>query len=255
MVNPLVQSLRLASGETLVCDWTAPREPGTGVAVFVHGLGSHRRGDKALHFAERFAELGWGFLAPDLRGHGQSGGSMEALSLTRCLEDLGAALGSLPAGAVPRLLIGSSMGGAVAAWFQLLSPRADRHIALIAPALRFPATYADLPRDELDAWKRTGSRRFVSEWIDLKIGYGLVADAARYPYERLLREYDAPTLILHGMDDSAVPWRRSVEFSEQTRAQDVDLLLVKGGDHRLTAHKAYLFDAIAAWLRRQGLLP
>lgn len=255
MSDPLVRELRLASGETIVCDWIPPREPEAGVAVFVHGLGSHRRGDKALHFAERFAELGWGFLAPDLRGHGESGGSLAGLCLTRCLEDLGAALGSLPAGCEPRLLIGSSMGGAIAVWYQLLSPRANRHLALIAPALGFPRRFMDLPREELDTWKREGSRRFASEWIDLKLGYVLVEDGAGYPYERLVREYDAPTLILHGMGDTAVPWQESAAFIEQTRAKDVDLLLVKNGDHRLTAHKAYLFDTIAAWLRRRGLMP
>jgi alpha-beta hydrolase superfamily lysophospholipase len=255
MSDPLVRELRLVSGETLVCDWIPPQEPETAVSVFVHGLGSHRRGDKALHFAERFAKLGWGFLAPDLRGHGQSGGSLEDLSLTRCLEDLGAAIGSLPAGAAPRLLIGSSMGGAVAAWYQLLFPHASRHIALIAPSLRFPGRFLDLPRDELAAWKRGGSRRFASEWIDIKLGYGLVEDGAGYPYGRLLREYDTPTLILHGMGDTTVPWQESAAFIEQARAKDVDLLLVKNGDHRLTAHKSYLFDAIAAWLRCRGLLP
>ena len=255
MGDPLVREMLLASGETLVCDWIPPRTPGAGVAVFVHGLGSNRRGDKALHFAQRFAELGWGFLAPDLRGHGQSGGSMEGLCLTRCLEDLGAALGFLPPGAAPRLLIGSSMGGAVAVWYQLLSPRAGSHIALIAPALNFPRRFMDLRRDELAAWKREGRRRFASEWIDLELGYGLVEDGARYPYERLLREYNAPTLILHGMDDTAVPWRESVAFVERTQAKEVDLLLIKNGDHRLTAHKAYLFDAITVWLRRSGLLP
>jgi alpha-beta hydrolase superfamily lysophospholipase len=254
MTPPARHELRLPSGETLVFDW-APPAAGSDVAVFVHGLGSHRRGDKALHFAERFAAIGWGFLALDLRGHGESGGSIEQLSLSRCLEDLHAALSWLPSAPAPRLLIGSSMGGAVAAWYQLRHPHPGRHVALIAPSLRFPARYTELPAPELAEWRRAGIRRFASEWIDLRIGYGLVADAAQYPYEALLSGYAAPTLILHGVQDVAVPWRESVAFLEQAACPDVDVVLVKQGDHRLTAHKAFLFDAIAAWLRQRGVLP
>jgi alpha-beta hydrolase superfamily lysophospholipase len=274
MTPPARHELRLPSGETLVFDW-APPAAGSDVAVFVHGLGSHRRGDKALHFAERFAAIGWGFLALDLRGHGESGGSIEQLSLSRCLEDLHAVLswlaeswpaepshggqphGGQPHGGPPppRLLIGSSMGGAVAAWYQLRHPHPARHVALIAPSLRFPARYTELPAPDLAEWRRTGTRRFASEWIDLRIGYGLVADAAQYPYEALLAGYAAPTLILHGLLDVAVPWRESVVFLEEAACPDVDVVLVKQGDHRLTAHKGFLFDTIAAWLRQRGVLP
>lgn len=251
--GPLRRELRLQTGETLVFDW-APPKPGSPVAVFIHGLGSHRRGDKALHFAGRFGRLGWGFLALDLRGHGESGGSIEQLSLSRCLEDLDAVLGWLGAALTPRLLIGSSMGGAVAAWYQARHPAADRYVALIAPALRFPAGMTQLPPRDLAEWKRAGLRRFTSEWIDLRIGFGLVEDAERYPYEELLSRYAAPTLVLHGLKDAAVPWRESVEFLERAACPDLDVVLVKQGDHRLTAHKDFLFDVIAGWMRQRGAL-
>lgn len=252
MIASAKHELRLPSGEKIALDWVPAEDAHGNAAVFVHGLGSHRRGEKAVHFAERFRKLGWGFLSVDLRGHGESDGSLEELSLTRCLEDLGAAIGWLPAGIVPRLLIGSSMGGAVVTWYGLLHPQPDRQIALIAPSLRFPGRFAELEAAELEAWKRTGFRRFASEWIDLKIGYGLVEDGANYRYERLVRDHRAATLILHGMRDTAVPWQESVAFVEQTRAEQVDLVLIKDGDHRLTAQKDYLFDAIAAWLRARG---
>jgi len=249
------QEVRLPTGERIVFDWLPPEGAATAVAVFVHGLGSHRRGDKALHFAARCAALGWGFLAVDLRGHGDSDGSLETLTLSHCLEDLGAVLAWIPDGLRARLLIGSSMGGAVAAWYLRAHPQAGLHLALIAPSLCFPARFAELPGEELEAWRRSGFRRFLSEWIDLRIGYGLIEDGANYPYERLVREHEAATLILHGMQDTAVPWQDSVDFATRTGAREVDLLLIKGGDHRLTEHKAYLFDCMQAWLRRRGLMP
>ncbi len=93
-------------------------------------------------------------------------------------------------------------------------------------------------------------RRFDSEWIDLEIGFGLMDDALRYDPQKLLVGYQAPTLILHGMRDEAVDWRTSLGFVEECRYPHLELVLLKNGDHRLTADKAYLFDALWAWLQR-----
>lgn len=245
----------VASGESIVLDWIPPSAGGE-TAVFVHGLGSHRRGEKALHFAERFAAQGWGFMALDLRGHGESDGSMTELSLSRCLADLAAALAWLPRPAVPRLLIGSSMGGAVTAWHRVLHPDPRSAVALIAPSLAFPHRWlTELPPAEVDAWRRHGVRTFRSEWIELRIGWGIMQDAEAYDYQRLVREYAAPTLILHGMQDTAVDWRGSVRFAEACPYPDITLVLIKAGDHRLTRQKDFLFDTIWAWLLECGTAP
>jgi alpha-beta hydrolase superfamily lysophospholipase len=249
-MEPRVVRIPVAAGEPVVLDYWPPAR-GSDCAVFVHGLGSHRRGEKALHFAERFTALGWGFLTLDLRGHGESGGTMRDLTLSRCLADLAAALAWLPAPA--RLLIGSSMGGAVAAWHGLLHPRPGAAAVLIAPALAFPMTLAaSLRPAEREAWRRDGVRRFASAWLDLEIGHGLIEDGQRYDPARLLREYAVPSLILHGMRDDAVPWRASVDFVEGSPCPDLHLLLLKNGDHRLTEEKALLFDAMRVWLAARG---
>ena len=55
--------------------------------LYLHGFGSSQDGDKAAFFRSRFAEKGIPFCSFDFRGHGQSGGSMETLTISRCLED------------------------------------------------------------------------------------------------------------------------------------------------------------------------
>ena len=70
--------------------------------MFVHGLGSHRRGEKAVHFAERFNAQGWSFAAVDLRGHGDSDGTMHDLTMSGMLADLYSGLG-WPAELSPRI--------------------------------------------------------------------------------------------------------------------------------------------------------
>lgn len=253
-MNAETHRIPVAEGEAVVLDWYPPPEPGARSAVFVHGLGSNRRGEKALYFAERFGAAGWGFLTVDLRGHGDSDGTMRELTMTRMLADLWVALDWLAArstGLRP-VLIGSSMGGAVVAWHHLAHPRETGPLVLIAPSLQFPGRYAwQLGPAAMEDWKQRGVRRFESEWIDLEIGFGLMEDALNYDPQKLLVGFQAPTLILQGMKDDAVDWRTTLGFVEDCRFPGLDLLLIKDGDHRLTDHKVYLFDTLWAWLERQ----
>jgi len=251
--HTLTARVPLPGGQHIALDWSAPAGGCRHAAVFIHGLGSNRRGDKSLHFARRFPELGWGYLALDLRGHGESGGTMRELTLTRCLEDVAAALAWLPAGVRPSLLIGSSMGGAVAAWHRLLHPEAGTLTALIAPSFSFPRGWAAaLSEQERESWRLAGTWRVRNEWLDLELGWILMEDAARYDPARLARDWKSPALILHGMNDAAVDWRASLKFVEECPHERLRLLLLKGGDHRLTAEKDYLFEAIQDWMAHEG---
>jgi alpha-beta hydrolase superfamily lysophospholipase len=254
-MNAETHRIPVEHGEAIAVDWYPAREPGARCAVFVHGLGSHRRGEKALHFAEAFGRQGWGFLTLDLRGHGDSDGAMRDLTMTRMLADLKVALAWLEAqgGGARPVLIGSSMGGAVIAWHHIDHPRGTGPLVMIAPSLQFPGRLAwQLGPAAMEEWKRTGVRRWESEWLDLEIGFGLMDDALNYDPQKLLVGYQAPTLILHGMKDDAVDWRTSLGFVEDCRYPGLELLLLKDGDHRLTDHKAFLFDVLWAWLQREG---
>ncbi|MBI3297632.1 MAG: alpha/beta fold hydrolase [Elusimicrobia bacterium] len=60
-----------ADGIALVAEWRAPRR-GQPVFVLLHGLGAGR--GEWRDFSARAAAKGWGTLAVDMRGHGDSGG-------------------------------------------------------------------------------------------------------------------------------------------------------------------------------------
>ena len=158
------------------------------------------------------------------------------------------ALGRIGGGKAPILLIGSSMGGALAAWHTLRHPGRVSGVVMIAPSLSFPHSLtAKLTHEEIAAWRREGSRRITSQWLDLDLGYGLVKDARAYEPERLSRDYATPTLIFHGMADDAVPWQGSLDFVQANGSPQIDLMLFKGGEHRLTAQKERLFDCAISW--------
>ena len=253
---PQVHKLEVADGQCVALDWHAVSDP-TGAALFVHGLGSHRRGEKAQYLARRFNDRGWAFAAVDLRGHGQSDGRMRDLTLSGMLADVSVARAWVAerTGHSDIVPIGASLGAAVIAWHTALHAPGTERLVMIAPSLSFPASLASgLAADELDRWRRTGVHRFSNQWIDVEIGYGLMQDGEKYDPATLERRHAATTLILHGLRDQTVAWDASTAFAQRC-AGPVDVFLVGAGDHRLTDHKELLFDVIWSWLAQPGAVP
>lgn len=239
--------------------WVEPREEGEArlaldfipaasrnsrLWVFLHGLHSNRRGEKALYFARQIARRGEAFASLDMTGHGDSEGDLTGLSLTRNLADLDRGLSYVEAKAGPFRavhLIGSSMGGLTALWFSARSPsRISRNI-VIAPAFEMAGRLLlSLGRTKAQDWRRLGSIRIESPFGAFDLGYQFVEEETRYPTVSLMRRLTTPSLILHGSDDEVVPCQLSRQFAD--RLDHVRLVEIVGGDHRLTAHKERLFE-------------
>jgi alpha-beta hydrolase superfamily lysophospholipase len=96
---------------------TWPVTNARGSVVLVHGLGEHIGRYAAL--AERLNAAGWAVAGHDQRGHGRSPGARGVLAAPAdLLRDLARVLDHVHAGAPgPLVLLGHSLGGAVAARF------------------------------------------------------------------------------------------------------------------------------------------
>lgn len=117
-----------------------------GVVVLLHGLSEH--GLRYAEAARHINEAGWIMLAPDIRGNGQSEGPRGAIRQDDdYLHDLAAVLDLVEqtCPGLPRVVLGHSMGGALAARFAAAQalPREDAPWArplsgliLSAPALQ-----------------------------------------------------------------------------------------------------------------------
>ncbi len=225
------------------------------VIIFLHGFASHQKGEKVLYLRDRFNEIGTSFLAFDHRGHGQSSGTMKDLTVTHNLEDLKAIIESLCMGYKKRVLIGSSMGGQTAAWFSAQFPHMINANLLIAPGFRFLENRVrDIGPEGLKKLIKEGELTFRNQWLEITIGKELLDDAQKYSAKKLLQHYHTPTLILHGIQDETVPFGDSVHFVQNSLAQALELVLIAGGDHRLTDHKELLFQYMELFCRRLNLL-
>jgi pimeloyl-ACP methyl ester carboxylesterase len=170
--------------------------------VYLHGFASSPQSSKARYFAVQFAKEGVEFVVPRL-----DGGDFESLTITGQLERVAEAVGGKPS-----ILMGSSLGGYLAACFASRNPEVERMV-LMAPAFQFPRRWRErLTPRQLADWKTTRKLPIFHYGEDgiRDLGYGFLEDAAKYEDEP---DFPQPALILHGTGDSVVPSSISVQFA------------------------------------------
>lgn len=135
------------------------------------------------------------------------------------------------------------MGGWASAWFALRHPESVPALALLAPALRFAhRRWESLSDAQRADWRTIGRLNVRDEWIDVEIGYGVAEELPLYRPDDLADRWHTPLLIYHGIADDTVPYRDSLAFVERTPFPEVELRLLRGGNHRLLAHTDEIAD-------------
>src|SRR5437879_2958276 len=140
--------------------------------IYLHGFASGPMSSKAQFFRRRFEELGVEMRIPDL-----SEGNFEGLTISGQLR----VIESTAAGEDVQL-IGSSMGGYLAALYAARHPEVSR-VALLAPAFGFARRWPlKLGKEALAEWRRTGWLPIYhyGDKVESRVGYGLLEDAGQY---------------------------------------------------------------------------
>lgn len=213
------------------------RSDGTGTGVvFIHGLMSDMDGGKALHVEAQCRAQGRPFVRFDQFGHGLSSGAFPDGSVGRWAEDTVAVLDHLTDG--PQVLVGSSCGG----WLMLLAAlaRPERVAGLvgIAPAPDFTEdlSWPSLTPEQQEMVTREGRVEMPNPYSEDPYVYSkrLFDDGRRNLLLRDTIPIHCPVRILHGQQDEAVPWERSLILMDRLAGTDVECTFIKAGDHRLS---------------------
>lgn len=210
----------------------ARREGKGPTLIFLPGYMSDMTGGKALALDSWAAREGRAFLRFDYAGCGASGGRFEDQTLTGWLSDVLAVIDTLTHG--PVVLIGSSMGG----WLMLLAAlaRPERIAGLIGIAAA--PDFTDWGYSQEQKIEILSSGR-----LEQASAYGPEPTIVTKPFwqsgerHRLLHgpiAIGCPVRLLHGQHDADVPWHHSTHLASLLRSDDVQLVLVKDGDHRLS---------------------
>lgn len=226
--------LRADDGTELAADELEGDAP---ACVFLHGLASTRAGDKSNSLAAYCHRKGRRLLRLDFRGHGESAGKIEDLTLTGLVADARAALDHVGRAVV----VGSSLGGLTGAWLAATKPQRVSGLVLIAPAFAFLRRMAARPRTN-------GRIRIDSAWVQVQVEENVLDDARAWPESELPRRLSMPTLIVHGARDDVVPVADTEHVFAAIPHARKSLWVVPDGDHRLVAHVEEI------WARMEQLL-
>lgn len=210
---------------------------GAGI-IWCGGLKSDMDGSKAtaLHdWADAQESGGRGFVRFDYLGHGKSTGRFRDGTISRWARDTVQVIDELTNG--PQILVGSSMG----AWTALLAARARpervKALLLIAPAPDFTQKLMWARFDE-NIRNTIMEEGIYYEPSDYDEPYEISRDLILDGREKLLLdapiEFEGAVRILQGMQDTSVPWAHAQKLIDVLTSTDVEMTLVKDGDHSLS---------------------
>lgn len=203
----------------------------------MHGFGSGPGSQKAQHLARRFAEAGAPLRLTDLTP-GEDG--FERSSPSSMLAE---AERLLAEGRPPHAIIGSSLGGYLAAIAAGRNPAIAR-LVLLAPAFRlFERWDRRLTAAAREDWRVNGLEVFhFATQRNRRLGWQFHEDAKAYPP---FPEVRVPTLCIAGRRDETIPLEDVAAFVERTPS--ARLVEVDDG-HELTASMDRIYEEAWAFL-------
>lgn len=207
--------------------------------VYLHGFASSPQSSKAQYFAAKLRAAGVEVGIPRL-----DEGDFEGLTITGQLGVVDRAVAGRPA-----VLMGSSLGGYLAALYAARHAGVVERLVLMAPAFQFPRRWRErYAPEELERWRVDGSVPIFHYGYgeERRLGYRFLEDSRGYEEEP---DFAQPALILHGVDDPVVPAGYSRAFAASH--PNATLHLMKSG-HELTDVVDPMWELVREFLALPG---
>jgi uncharacterized protein len=237
-------TVRTLDGLQLAATFDAPEgPPGHGV-LLVHGAGVTREeGGFFTRIAAGLAEANVASLRIDLPGHGESEGRQQDLSLSSVLNVIRSSLDHLRSLVdVPAVsLLAASFSGGTAAYYAGKRPDDVSRLVLINPLIdykqRFVAEKSTWTNDYISekAGRQLLEQGYVGHTPTFKLGRPILNEVFWLQPRTVLAEITAPTLIVHGSEDTFI----SVESSRAADKQFVckhRLIELEGAQHGIAVY-------------------
>ena len=233
MTKTIEGHLTTPDGVQLAYVQTLGQSPGI---VFLGGYMSDMTGTKAQALETFCRENNLSFVRFDYRGHGASTGSFEMSTISTWTSDTLAVIDTLTEG--PQILVGSSMGG----WLMLLAAIARKPLISglvgIATATDFTRRLLDneLTASQLTELRSNGITRIHSPYSETPYVFtqSLLEDGQTHLLLDKSIDLQCPVRLLHGTGDTSVHWKSSLELANALNTSNVEIILIKDGDHRLS---------------------
>lgn len=238
-------------------------------AVLVHGGGVTREeGGFFARLAAGLAKAGVASLRFDFRGHGQSEGRQEDLTIAGILGDVRAAISRMRAvtGVGQVVLLGTSFSGGICGYYASRHPDELASLVMLNPLLNYKKRFIDDKsywQDEQisgEAGRELLTQGYIAHSPTFRLGRALLNEVFYLRPHTVLADIQAPTLIVHGTKDTFIPVESSRWAAEQLTTEH-RLIEVEGAQHGFAVHddpnyadpqsqqwQADVIQAVAAWI-------
>jgi uncharacterized protein len=262
-------TIRTLDGLQLAGTLVTPEISAERAVVLVHGGGVTREeGGFFTRLAAGLGEAGVTSLRFDLRGHGQSEGRQQDLTLAAILNDIRVALAHVQTQTQAQAvsLLGASFGGGICGYYAAKRPDEITRLVLLNPQLDYkkrtidsrPYWSNDYLTDE--AARQLTDQGYLDFTYSLKHGRAIFNEVFWLKPHEVLREIRAPTLIVHGTQDTFVSIDASRVAVRELRAEH-RLIEIEGSQHGFAVHddpqylnpqsqqwQAFVIRTVTEWL-------
>ncbi|WP_371547554.1 alpha/beta hydrolase [Streptomyces sp. NBC_00554] len=228
--------------------------------VLVHGGGVNRdEGGFFTRLAIALKSSGMPCLRFDFRGHGESQGDQESLTLLGVSNDIRTAVDYLISvtGKEKVNIIGASFSGGICAFYAAHFPDSVQRLVLFNPLMDYKKRFIDdkpyWNNGYIDAEKAEELRRqgAIEHSPTFKLGRPLLNEVFYVKPKNELPSIQAPTLIVHGTKDTFIPIQSSREVLDNFGG-GARLIEIDGAQHGFAVHDdpKYLNPQTQAWQSR-----
>ncbi|MBM7774311.1 alpha-beta hydrolase superfamily lysophospholipase [Actinokineospora baliensis] len=249
--------VRTLDGLTLAGTLVLPATQQQRSLVMVHGGGVTREeGGFFTRLAEGVAESGVASLRFDLRGHGESGGRQQDLTLSMVLNDIRVVADYLRqrTGHERVCLLGTSFGGGITGYYAGMRPSEVQRLVLLNPQFDYKKRTIDSraywTNDQLDAAvaHELAERGYIDFTPTFKHGSAIFNEVFWLKPHENIHKIQAPTLVVHGTHDTFVDIENSRAAINHLTAEH-RLLEIDGAQHGFAVHDDphYLHPQSQVW--------
>lgn len=240
-------------------------------AVLVHGGGVTREeGGFFARLADGLAYAGIASLRFDLRGHGESEGRQEDLTIAGILTDIRAAVALVCSrvSANRVALLGTSFSGGICGYYATRHPAELTSLIMLNPLLNYRKRLIDDKpywhngQISEEAGRELLQQGYLVHSPTFKLGRPLLNELFYLQPHTVLGDIQAPTLIVHGAKDTFIPVESS-RWAVQQLAVEHRFIEVDGAQHGFAVDddpsyanpqsqqwQAEVIRAVADWISR-----
>ncbi|HEV2226409.1 MAG TPA: alpha/beta fold hydrolase [Nitrososphaerales archaeon] len=227
-----------------------------GEAVFAHGLNNNKDEDGYfVRLSRMLSKAGYSSLRFDFRGHGESSGRPEDMTVTGELVDLKTSIAYLEGvlgDTVGLVLVASSFGAPAVILYAAENKDKVEKLVLLNPVLDFRKTFLQSETEwgktffNPTGYKELESKGFISiPETEFRLGRRVIEDFGRIEPYKVLQELKMPILTIHGTQDTSVPYEVSRKYgAPNSRSKFISL----DTDHTFPGKEDFVVQETFRWL-------